>query len=155
MGWEELVLEMGVNTWIIGSVWSCGTGEGGRGILGETNWAIRSSDFLDMGSCPRWDSSCWRIFDAFMRCAGVGAGMLDDNALDEPGSVTGTSGWSEGGHCWASDGACPFSKLDATDAIFSLMFWSKHLLSPSPLGEVLTTPSGGGKRLYSWVLSAN
>ena len=34
-----------------------------------------------------------------MRCAGVGAGMLDENAtLDGSGSVKGTSGRSEGGH---------------------------------------------------------
>ena len=157
MGWEEFVLELGVSAWILGSVWSCGTGEVGRGILGETNWAIRLSDFLDIGSCPKWDSSCWSIFDVFMRCAGVGAGMLEEeNArLDDSGSVKGTSGWSEGGNRWALDAASPFFKLGATAATFSFMFCSKYLLSPSPLREVRTTLSGGGKRLYSWVLSTN
>jgi hypothetical protein len=110
MGWEEVVTELGVSTRITESVWSCGTEEVGRGILRETT---RSSD---MGPCPRWDS-CSSIFDVFMRCAGVGTGMLDENAsLEEPGSGKETSGRSEGEHRWALDDASPFSKPDASAA---------------------------------------
>lgn len=80
----------------------------GRGILRETDCsAIRSSEFLSV--------------DVFMRCAGVGAGMLDENPwLDELGSVIGTSdggmSHSEGGHCCGSS-AASFSKSDASAEI--------------------------------------
>ena len=59
------------------------------------------------------------MFDVFMRCAGVGTGMLDENALlDELGSSKGTSGGtsqSETGHC-RTLGASSFSKSDASAA---------------------------------------
>jgi len=79
------------------------------------------------------------MFDALMRCAGVGAGMLDDeNALlDELGSVKGTPNVSsqsqpeDVGQCCVL-GASPFSKLDASAATSIQCSDGDFSFSPSP-----------------------
>lgn len=80
------------------------------------------------------------MFDAFMRCAGVGAGMLDDEnvSLDELGSVKGTpDGMSQSqsedvGQCCFL-GPSPLSKLDVSAATSTRFSDRDFSFSPSPL----------------------
>lgn len=79
-----------------------------------------------------------------MRCAGVGAGMLDENPwLNKLGSVIGTSDGgmspSEGGQ-WGGSGAASFSKFSKSDASAEIQLelnaQLKKCLSLGPLRKV-------------------